>query len=160
MFGALLPCTSSSITRTWAGDTAEGCAWFLLMVMISWYFQHFISEVCSLEKLWVCLHKKWSLNTSQDLVSYCRGIVHGSSCYYLSQFTEILVSSGNTGPQHFDSKHSFALACGVRAERNRDGKINETSVAKVALLESQDVSHIFGVTWTEQGSLNQRIREL
>lgn len=41
--------------------------------------------------------------------------------------------------QNFDRKHSYSLACGVRGERNRDGKINETSVAKIALLESQDV---------------------
>lgn len=95
-FGALLPWTSSSLTRTWAGDTAEGCAWLLLIVMSSLIFQHFMSEVCSLEKLWVCLIKKWSLSTSQDLVFYCRGIAHGNSCYYLSQVTKILISSGNT----------------------------------------------------------------
>lgn len=48
--------------------------------------------------------------------------------------------------QHFDRKHSFPLACGVRAERNSDEKMNETSVAKITLLESQDVLHIFDVT--------------
>lgn len=84
--------TSPSLTRTWVGDTAEGFCWWLWS---AWYFQHFIAEVCSLEKLWVCLIKKWSLNTSQDLVFYCRGIACGNSWYYLSHWNP-----------HFQWKHT------------------------------------------------------
>lgn len=112
-------------------------------------------KICSLEKRWAPLIKKFQLNTSQDPVFNCKAIILpmarcATVCH--SSLKHSFPVETHWSRQNFCQKAflSFGMQCKGRGGE-RQGCVSKKSVAGATLLEIKALVLDFGVTWTEQG---------